>query len=69
VAVNVIEVAPAGTVTEPADTGIRVLRVLLLDSETSVPPADAGPLNVTVHVVDAPEANSIEVSRQGSIHC
>jgi hypothetical protein len=29
--------------------------VLLLDNKTSVPPVGAGPLNVTVQVVDAPE--------------
>jgi hypothetical protein len=50
VAVNVVEVAPAGTVTE-LGTGSSEL---LLDSKTSEPPVGAAPLNVTVHVVVAP---------------
>jgi hypothetical protein len=52
VAVNVVEVVPAGTVTEldPSSSS-----VLLLDSKTSVPPAGAAPVNVTVHVVEASE--------------
>jgi hypothetical protein len=52
VAVNVVEVAPAGTVTEPAWTGSSAL---LLAGETSVPPLGAALLSVTVHVVAAPE--------------
>jgi hypothetical protein len=52
VAVNVVEVAPAATVTEPAETGSHIL---LLESETCVPPAGAGPLKVTVQVVVDPE--------------
>jgi hypothetical protein len=52
VAVNVVEVVPAGTMTEldPSSSS-----VLLLDSKTSVPPDGAAPFNVTVHVVEAPE--------------
>jgi hypothetical protein len=53
VAVNVVEVVPAGTMTELEPS----CRVLLLDSRTSVPPVGAAPLNVTVHAVDAPEFN------------
>jgi len=52
VAVNVVEVVPAGTITELDPGGSRVL---LLDSKISVPAAGAAPFNVTVHVVDAPE--------------
>jgi hypothetical protein len=52
VAVNVVEVVPAGTMTELEPSRSSVL---LLDSKTSVPPAGAAPLNVTVHVVEAPE--------------
>ncbi len=52
VAVKLVELEPAGTVTELAGTG-RV--ELLLDSITSSPPAGAAALNVTVHVVAAPE--------------
>jgi len=51
VAVNVVEVVPAGTMTELGPSGRSVL---LLDSKTSVPPVGAAPLNVTVQVVDAP---------------
>jgi hypothetical protein len=52
VAVNVAEVVPAGIVSELLGTGRRVL---LLDNNTSIPPLGAGPLNVTVHDVVAPE--------------
>ena len=52
VAVNVVEVVPAGTMTE---LGASCSSVLLLDSKTSVPTAGAAPSNVTVHVVEAPE--------------
>jgi hypothetical protein len=52
VAVNVVEVAPAGTVTRLADTGNSPL---LLDRDISVPPAGAAAFNVTVHAVAAPE--------------
>ena len=52
VAVNVVEVAPAGTVTEAAGTGSSVL---LLDSDTTVPPLGTALLSVTVQVVAAPE--------------
>ena len=47
VAVKVVEVVPDGTVTE-LDTGNRVL---LLDSNTSTPPAGAAALSVMVQVV------------------
>jgi hypothetical protein len=52
VAVKVVEVVPAGTITEldPSTS-----RVLLLDSKTSVPPTGAAAFNVTVHVAEAPE--------------
>jgi hypothetical protein len=46
VAVNVAEVEPAGTVTEPG----TVRRVPVFDNVTDAPPAGAGPLNVAVHV-------------------
>jgi hypothetical protein len=39
------EVWPAATVT---DAGISPTRVRLVDSETVIPPAGAGPVNVTV---------------------
>jgi hypothetical protein len=52
VAGNVVEVVPAGTMTELAAS---CSNALLVDSKTSVPPAGAAPFNVTVHVVDAPE--------------
>jgi hypothetical protein len=48
VAMNVAEVAPAGTVTDVPGTGNSVL---LLDSNISVPPVGAAMFNVTVHVV------------------
>jgi hypothetical protein len=50
VAVNVVEVVPAGTMTE---LDASCSKALLLDSNTSVPPVGAAPFNVTVHVVDA----------------
>lgn len=53
VAVNVIDVAAAGTVTE-AMTGSTL--ALLDDNETEPPPAGAGWFRVTVHVVAAPDA-------------
>ena len=52
VAVNTVELAAAGTVTV-AGTGSAV--VLLEASVTALPPVGAGRLNVTVHVVAAPE--------------
>ena len=52
VAVNVVEVAFAGTVTEGAGTGSRLL---LLANPTAIPPLGAAPLNATVQVVVAPE--------------
>ena len=51
-AVNVVEVALAGTVTVEAGTGSRLL---LLANPTAVPPFGAALVNVTVHVVAAPE--------------
>ena len=45
---KVVEVAPAGTVTEAAGTGSSAL---LLEMATAVPPAGAAPLNVTVQLV------------------
>jgi hypothetical protein len=55
VALKVVEVDAAGTVTE-ADTGSRVL---LLESETVVPPVGAAELRVTVQVLAAPEARVV----------
>ena len=52
VAVKPADVAPAGTVTEPAGTGSNAL---LLDRDTAVPPVGAAPLSVTVQLVPAPE--------------
>ena len=51
VAVNVVEVALAGTITEEG-TGSRLL---LLANPTDAPPVGAAWLNITVHVVAAPE--------------
>jgi hypothetical protein len=50
VAKKVAEVAPAATVTDPLGTGKRVL---LLASDTAIPPTGAEVLKVTVHVVAA----------------
>jgi hypothetical protein len=68
VAVNVVEVAPAGTVTEAADTGSHIL---LLESETFLPPAGAGPLKVTVQVVVDPEVKllGLQPSWETEITC
>jgi hypothetical protein len=52
VAVNVVDVVPAGTVIEGAGTGSSAL---LLDSNTAVPLLGATLLSVTMHVVAAPE--------------
>jgi hypothetical protein len=52
VAANNVEVAFAGTITEEAGTGSRLL---LLASPTTVPPFGAAWFSVTVHVVAAPE--------------
>ena len=49
---KVVELDEAATVTEAAGTGSSPL---LLDSDTTVPPAGAALLSVTVHVVAAPE--------------
>jgi hypothetical protein len=51
VALNAVEVLFAGTITEEAGTGSRLL---LLARFTSVPPFGAAPLNATVHVVIDP---------------
>ena len=51
-AANVVEVALAGTITEAAGIGKRLL---LLANPTCTPPLGAAWLNVTVHVVVAPE--------------
>ena len=51
-AVNVVEVVPAATITE---LDASCSDTLLLDNKTSVPPAGAVPFNVTVHVAEAPE--------------
>jgi hypothetical protein len=45
VAVNVVDVVPAGTITELEPSSSSVL---LLEIKTSVPPAGAAPFNVTV---------------------
>jgi hypothetical protein len=52
VAANTVEVALAGTITDEAGIGSRVL---LLANPTATPPLGAARLNVTVHVVAAPE--------------
>jgi hypothetical protein len=52
VALNVVEVALAGTITEGAGIGSRLL---LLVNPTCAPPFGAALVNVTVHVVAAPE--------------
>jgi len=52
VAVNVVQVAFAGTVTDEVGTGSRLL---LLASPTATPPLGAMLLKATVHVVVAPE--------------
>ena len=49
--VNVALVAPLGTVTF---AGTLATEVLLLDSDTSAPPAGAGPVSVTVPVEGLP---------------
>ena len=51
-AANAVEVAFAGTITEEAGIGSRVL---LLANPTATPPLGAALLKVTVHVVAAPE--------------
>jgi len=49
---NVVEFAPAGTMTELDSSNSRLL---LLYSNTSVPSGGAAPSNITVHVVEALE--------------
>jgi len=51
VTLNVVELLPGGTVTL---AGTLATEGLLLDSATSVPPAGAGPLRVTVPVAELP---------------
>ena len=51
VTVNVAELLPGGTVTL---AGTLATEGLLLDSPTTVPPAGAGPLRVTVPVEELP---------------
>ena len=51
VTVNVAELLPGGTVTL---AGTLATEDLLLDSATTVPPAGAGPLRVTVPVEELP---------------
>jgi hypothetical protein len=57
VALNVVEVDAAGTVTEVG----AVSRVLLSDSVTTVPPVGAAELMVTVQVLATPEVNVVGV--------
>ena len=52
-------VAPAATVTL---AGTLAAAVLLLESDTTAPPAGAGPLNVTVPVEDAPPVTLLGLS-------
>ena len=52
VTANTVEVTFAGTITEEAGIGSRVL---LLANPTTTPPLGAAWLNVTVHFVAAPE--------------
>ena len=49
-AVNVALELPATTVTEPGTTALA----LLLESDTRMPPAGAGPVSVTVPVEEVP---------------
>ena len=51
VAANTVEVAFAGTITEEAGIGSRLL---LLANPTATPPLGAARLNVTMHVAAAP---------------
>ena len=67
-AVNVVEVVPAGIVTELDPSGRSVL---LLDSRTSIPPVGAAAFKVTAHVVDAPELKllGLQTSWETEIIC
>ena len=58
VAANAVEVAFAGTITEEAGIGNRVL---LLANPTTTPPLGAALLKVTVHVVAAPKFRVVGV--------
>src|SRR3989441_7368766 len=58
VTVNVVLVAPAGTVTLPG----TVAAVLLLDRVTDAPPAGAGPFSVTVPVEFPPPVTVVGFS-------
>ena len=53
--VKVAELPPAGTVTL---AGTLATEDLLLDSATTVPPAGAGPLRVTVPVEEVPASTA-----------
>jgi hypothetical protein len=68
VAVKVVANAPAGTMTQVLGTGSNVL---LLDSNTTVPPAGAIPINVTVQVVVDPEFKlfGLQTSRETEFIC
>jgi len=68
VAVNVVEVVPAGTMTELDPGGSSVL---LLDNNTFVPPTGAAAFNVTAHVVDVPEFKllGLQTNRETEIVC
>ena len=59
VTVNVAEVLPAGTLTEP---GTWTTVVLLLESDTVAPPDGAAPLNETVAVELLPPVTVVGLS-------
>jgi hypothetical protein len=57
VAVNVTDVEPAGTVTDPG----TVSRLLELDSVTAVDPVGTATLNATVQVDEVPDVSVVGV--------